>query len=361
MATYRVGIMGCGRIASTFEEHSEEHPVSIAGAFAALPSCQLVAAANRGEPRLRAFGERWGVTALYHDYRQMLANEGLDLVAIATHPPLHPEMVLAACEAGVKGIFCEKPMALSLGECDAMIAACRRSGIPLLVNCSRRWSGEFEAVRRIAEQHSLGELLHLVGHCCGAKPTPDWEAATEGPLIHDAVHLLDIMRFFAGDVEWVIGTATRRKRQEFRVEDTSLSLLQFRSGVDGTLIVDELTDYTHFDLELVFERGLVRLGFGTGLWVSKGIEFEAPNWEELFPDQMPPPIWTEPSILRAAQDLVECIEQRREPRCNGEDGRAAMELIMAIYESQRRDNARVTLPLGTQESLLEVLRGEGRL
>jgi UDP-N-acetyl-2-amino-2-deoxyglucuronate dehydrogenase len=361
MATYRVGIIGCGRIASTFEEHSEEHPVTIAGAFAALPSCQLVAAANRGEPRLRAFGERWGVTALYHDYRQMLAKEKLDIVAIATHPPLHPEMALAACEAGVKGIFCEKPMALSLGECDAMIAACRRARIPLLVNCTRRWSGEFEALRRLVHEQSLGELLHLVGHCCGAKPTPDWEAETEGPLIHDAVHLLDIMRFFAGDMESVIGTATRRKRQEFRVEDTSYSLLQFRGGADGVLIVDELTDYTHFDLELQFERGLVRLGFGTGLWISKGIEFEAPNWEELFPGEMPAPAWSEPGILRAARDLVECIEQRREPRCNGQDGRAAMELIMAIYESQRRDNARVTLPLGTQESLLEVLRREGRL
>jgi predicted dehydrogenase len=124
------------------------------------------------------------------------------------------------------------------------------------------------------------------------------------------------MRFFAGDIVSVQGTATRRLRQEFRVEDTSYALIEFDSGVDGVVMV---------------------------------------------PGTLPAPLWDETSPYRAAQDLVECIETGREPRCNGQDGRAAIEAIMAIYESQRRANARVDLPLGIGESLLEILKREGQL
>lgn len=95
MRKMRVGIVGCGRIASEFEDLASEHPASIAGAFAAIGNTELVAAANRGQQRLESFGKRWGVQALYQDYRDMIARESLDIVAIATHPPLHAEIVEA--------------------------------------------------------------------------------------------------------------------------------------------------------------------------------------------------------------------------------------------------------------------------
>jgi predicted dehydrogenase len=361
MTTYRAGVIGCGRIASTFEDESDVHPASIAGAFDMLPHTTLVAACSRGEERLQAFGRRWGVTALYHDYREMLEKEALDIVAVATHPPLHPEMVIAAAEAGVRGIFCEKPMALSLGECDAMREACRRAGTKLLVNCTRRWSGPYEAVRRLILEGTLGDLLHLVAHCQGCKPTPDWQSEHEGPLLHDTVHTFDLLRFFAGDVAWVLATATRRERYEFRVEDTSYSLLQFRNGMSGVVIVDELTEYERWDVELQFTKGKVRLGPDFALWTTRPLEFEKGWWYELVPGEFPAPAWEEPGLLVAARDLVEAVETGRECRCTGADGRAAIEIIMAIYESERRGNAKVHLPLGIQESVLEVLRREGKM
>ncbi|MCW5853444.1 MAG: Gfo/Idh/MocA family oxidoreductase [Anaerolineae bacterium] len=361
MTDYRVGIIGTGRVASKMEESSDEHPVTIAGAFDMLPNTQLVAGCNRGAAGLKAFGERWGVTALYHNYREMLEREALDIVAVATHPPLHAQMVEAACASGVKGIFCEKPMALDLRDCDRILDACAKSGTTLLVNCTRRWSGQYEAVRQLVASGQLGPLYHIVAHCQGAKPTPDWVADTEGPLLHDAVHTFDSLRFFAGDVASVIGTATRRQRLEFRVEDTSYSLLQFESGVDAVVISDELTTYSRFDIELQCERGVVRLETNPGLWEAKLIDFEKGNWWVLEPGEMPQPTWSEPVFLRAARDLVECMETGRQPRCNGLDGRKAVEIITAIYESERRGNTRVSLPVGVQESLVDVLRREGKL
>ena len=361
MSMYRVGVIGCGRIASTMEDESDVHPITIAGAFDALPNCQIVAACNRGAERLHAFGERWGVDTRYHDYREMLDRESLEVVCVATHPPLHPEMVVAAAQAGAKGVFCEKPMALSLGECDAMLEACNQAGTKLLVNCSRRWSGEYQAARQLIDSGEIGPLLHIVAHCQGCKPSPEWVADTEGPLLHDTVHTFDVLRFFAGDVASVLGTARRRMRHEFRVEDTSFTLLQFQSGVDGVVISDELTEYERWDVELQCEKGILKLGFGAGLWRAEPIEFEEGSWWNLMSCTSPDPIWTETPTLRAAQDLIDCIENDRQARCSGSDGRAAVEVIMAIYESERRGNGWVDLPLGTAESLVEVLRREGKL
>ena len=358
---YRVGIMGCGRIASSMEDESDVHPISITGAFEALPNAEVVAGCNRGVEKLQAFGKRWGIDALYHDYREMLEKENLDIVCVATHPPLHPEMVVAAAEAGAKAIFCEKPMALSLGECDAMLDACEKAGTKMLVNCSRRWSGEYQAVKDLINSGELGPLLHVVAHCQGCKPFPEWVADTEGPLLHDAVHTFDTLRMIAGDVTKVLGTATRRMRHEFRVEDTSYTLLQFENGVDGVVISDELTEYERWDVEFQCEKGVIRMGTGQNLWVSKPIDFEQGWWWNLEPGELPAPAWTDTSPLRAAQDLIECVEQDREPRCTGNDGRAAIEVIMAIYESERRGNSWIELPLGVQESLVDVLQREGKL
>jgi predicted dehydrogenase len=360
MAQHRVGLIGTGRIGSEFEDLMTEHPVSIAGAFNALPECQLVAGCNRGRERLERFGERWGVTALYQDFRQMLAHERLDIVAVATPPGAHRDQVVGAAEAGAKGIFCEKPMALSLGECDDMIAACRQSGAVLLVNCSRRWSGLHEAVRQAAADGRWGRLLHLVGYCQGCKPLPEWEADHEGPMLHDAVHLYDLMRFYAGNVEWVLGTASRRRRQELRVEDTSLAILQFHSGVQGVAVVDELTDYSRFDLELHFERGLVRFGADAAAFRAvPASDSRETWWQTLAPDELPAPAWDGTPIQNAARDLVRCIGTRAQPRCAGRDGRAAIEVIMAVYESEHRGHEKVALPLEECRPMLEVLRAEG--
>ena len=181
-------------------------------------------------------------------------------------------------------------------------------------------------------------------------------------MLHDTVHLFDIMRFFAGDIEWVLATATNRKRPEHHVEDTSLSIFQFKSGVDAIVLADELTEYAKFDIELHFERGLLRLGsqyesFGSIKRPSGTEDW----WYTLKPDAFPELSWEDPGILVAAKDLVGAIEEDRECRGTGHDGRAGIEAIMAIYESQRRGNEKVYFPFEEPRRMVDVLREEGML
>ena len=112
MKKFKIGIVGCGRIGSILEEDPlRGKPCTHAGGFSALPTAQLSAGCDIDPERLQKFGKRWNVTQLYSDYQDMLNKESLDIVCIATWTPLHAKMTLKAAEAGVKGIFCEKPIA----------------------------------------------------------------------------------------------------------------------------------------------------------------------------------------------------------------------------------------------------------
>lgn len=363
MTMYRGGLVGCGRI-GTLWETDPPTPLTHAGAMAVHPQIDLVAGASRGQDHLDWFGKRWGVDALYRDYREMLAKEQLDIVCIATHPGLHLPIVEAAVAAGAKGIFCEKPLALSLTDADAIVAACQRAGCVLSVNHSRRWDPAHRQAKAMIEQGLIGEVVSLFGLCQGIKPFPAWVADEEGPLIHDAVHTFDLFRLFAGDVASVVGTAHRRK-QPFRVEDMSDAIFQFKNGVNGVVMVSEVTRYNRFELQIQGTDGVISLGNAGNCWwssVDRTDHLNEPDprieWYELTPEPFPA-VPQASSVQRAMEELVTCIETGAQPSSSGKDGVASLEMVMAIYESQRRGNTPVALPLTDRASVLYRLREEG--
>ena len=135
MKKYKIGIIGCGRIGSLLEEDPlRGKPCTHAGGFSALPASHLSAGCDIDTDRLEKFGKRWNVTQLYSDYQDMLNKESLDIVCIATWTPLHAKMTLKAAEAGVKGIFCEKPIAINLKQARDMVRVCQEKNISLIIN-----------------------------------------------------------------------------------------------------------------------------------------------------------------------------------------------------------------------------------
>ncbi|MDQ1301856.1 MAG: hypothetical protein QG637_1778 [Chloroflexota bacterium] len=364
---YRAGLVGCGRVGALWDlEGDAPAPLTHAGALALLPQISLVAGASRGRSHLAAFGRRWGVDALYDDYREMLAKERLDIVAIATHPGLHRDIVEHAVRAGARALFCEKPLALDLADADAIVAACRAAGCQLFVNHSRRWHPAYQTARELLQSGAIGELVALSGVCQGCKPHPSWQSAEEGPLLHDAVHLFDLFRMFGGDVLAVMGTA-RRRRQPYPVEDDSQVICELANGVSATAQVNELTRYARFELELQGTEGLIRLNDAEGrLWTSVRLSAQRSEpdprfeWWQLAPVAFPAYRPASP-LLEAVTELVAGLETGARPSSSGEDGLAALEICMAVYESQARGNARVALPLADRRSQLSALRAAGKL
>lgn len=148
------------------------------GALADKVSAQCGASAGAGEPPVP-----------YTDYAAMLREARADIVGIATPNRLHCEMTLAALEAGARAIYCEKPIAVDLGEARRMVDACRAAGVPLIFNHQRRTGPDFAWMREQIEAGTVGEVYLIRGTCAG-------------DMLSDGTHLVDSVLYLTGDAEW---------------------------------------------------------------------------------------------------------------------------------------------------------------
>jgi predicted dehydrogenase len=205
---FRAAIIGTGRIAGTYDDeiihypdvelpggsvHTNMYsvkPVAHAGAYQTVPGYRLIAAASRGQERLHAFGQRYGVRALYTDYRRMLTAERPDVVSICTRSPEKCDAVLACAEAGVRAVIVEKAFATSMVEADAMLAACEQAGTFVAMHHPMRFSLMFRRLRQLTHDGSIGDLGAMTIYATGE-------------LIH-GTHAFDLVRFLGGEVTAVL-------------------------------------------------------------------------------------------------------------------------------------------------------------
>lgn len=328
-AKYRAVIAGCGSMASG-------HAIG----YQSLDSVEIVAIADPVAEARASFGERYGIKAQYEDFRQMLDQERPDIVSIVTWHRLHAPMTIAACARRPKAVLCEKPMSTSLGDCDEMIVAARRNEVKLAIAHQRRFNPAWNEARRLIKEGAIGRVRQVVAR------------GGQG-LLNDCSHLLDMMRYVQGDVEadWVLGNIERktdRYERDIRIEDRSAGIIHFDNGAMG-LLLQELDGPNYQGgifygsegtLELDEEK--VRLlSSRTGKWEERPIQGENPS-------------------VGQARELVEWIEGKTEHRGRAENGRAAVEIIMAIYESARMHEV-VSLPLKTRACPLDLMVESGAL
>lgn len=361
MTSLRAAVIGLGRIGSTLEDDPKRiHPCTHAGALAYLPEVELVSGAARSDASAQRFKERWGVANVYTDYRKMIENERLDIIGIATNPETHAEIVETIAPMGIKGIMCEKPLALSLEESDRMIEACEKHGVVLMTMHNRRFNSIYRTAKQLIADGVIGTVNSLVGICQGCKPVKNWQSEFEGPLLHDATHLFDIMRYLFGDVEWIQSDLERAKPDD-RVEDSAYTIMRFKNGIYGTTLVNERTDYMRFELEIQGSKGkMLLLTNEAYLWVYADSQY-ASGFRELVQTDYPVASTPMNAYLEGYKELIHCV-QANSPFNNsstGLDGRAALEIIMGIYESKRKDSTKIYLPLPSMPSSLVAATKEG--
>lgn len=325
---YRVGIVGCGLIASRFEDDRlREHPCTHAGAYNSLPATEIVAAADTDRRRLKDFSDKWGTKNVYTDYRKMFKNENLDILSVCTNTPSHAEITIAAAESGIKCIFCEKPIASNLKDAEDMIKACKSNGVKLLVNHTRRWDSNYQKVRELLASGTLGTLKFTTGYCPSG-------------LLNNGTHMFDILRYFVGDVDEVFG-----KTAAGDTDPGGYGLLTFKNKV-YSFVDAAKREYLIFEIDLHSSDGRIRIsdnGKKFELWSAK----DSRNYmsiKELFAKEFPRPKVQKNSIVYAIEHLIDCMENDARPICSGEDGKAALEIALAIHESNK-SGSEVRLPL----------------
>ena len=321
---YRVGIVGCGRIATRH-----------ANAYTAIESTELVAAAESDPERRLKFDESYGIVGLYENYRDMLGNEELDIISICTWPPLHCEMTIAGAESSAQAILCEKPMALNLGEADRMLEACEATGTKLVIGHQHRFDSQAVNAIDLLKGSAIGELQSIFGHC-------------SSDLLTNGTHVVDLIRYFVDDspIGWVMGQIDRPSDKVnfgHRVEHNAIGHWQFENGVYAMLAQGELAP-SGYAFQLCGTTGIISVNAPEGRLlqvITKNGELDI-SLEDINPKQA------------EIEALIAWMEGGPPHRSRGENGRATMEVLMAIMESSRLHRA-IYLPLETEASPLELM------
>jgi predicted dehydrogenase len=332
-------------------------------AFVGLDGVEMVALADPDEAGRAAALKRSGAAKGYADYHEMLERERLDLVAVGPYDlDQHEEMVVAAARSGAKAIYCEKPIARSLDEADRMLAECDARGVKVAVAHQNRGTPAPRLAQRLIREGKIGRL-----HRMRAWPKQDSRGGGLELLIH-GTHTYDLMRLFAGEARWCHARVTCGGREatqkdakpgQYAVGPIAGEDIVAEHGFDGgvvgqyeSMVSDDGGGTPYLRMEVSGTGGT--LAFWSG--ADSPVYFTArpyplpdgrDEWERLEVEEVPIPAGMNrqhPGNQALVRDLLAAVEEDRAPHSSGHDARAALEMIMAVYESHLRGE-RVALPL----------------
>ena len=331
MAAYRVAVIGTGGVA-----RNRHLP-----AIRSSERMELAALADLSQEALDKCASVGSIPA-YQDYGEMLRREKPDIVGIGTRAGTHCQIVGDCARAGVRGILCEKPMARTLRECEAMIAECETRGVKLAIGHQRRYKEQHQFAKQLIDRGELGRLVALWGSC-------------PPHFIEWGTHYVDLMLWYAGDVGFVMGQisgATRPGRGGYGEPDPVIGYMHFKSGAIGVLetnLAGRKDDDRPRVIHIRGEQGEAEVMVDGALRYCTA---DSPGW-------VSPPLSPRDGFLLEYENLCDGIETGREPLDSGRDGMKALEVLLALLESARL-RSQVALPLAQKENPLELMEREGK-
>lgn len=281
----------------------------------------------------------------YSDYHSMLATERPELVAIATESGKHAAIALDCIEAGCNLII-EKPIALSISDADAIINAAKKKGVKVCASHQNRFNKSIQKIREAVEKNRFGRMFYGTAHIRWCR---DWEYYARakwrgtweqdgGALMNQCIHNIDLLRWMMGDeVDEVIGMTDRLNHPYIEAEDLGIALVKFKNGAYG--MIEGTTDLYPKNLEetlyLFGEKGTVKAGGQSVNRIEEWRFSDALDEPEMVIKQFaenPPNIYGFGHTPLYA-DMIDAIQNNREPYVNAEAGKRALELVLAIYKS----------------------------
>ena len=263
-APVRVGVLGYGAIG---HEHN--------AAIALTQGLELAAVCDTDSRRIEAARTLAPGLTAHDDGRDLLADDGVDLVIVSTPPSSHAAWTLHALEAG-KSVVVEKPFCLTVEEADRQIAAAAERGLTLAVYQNRRWDADYLALKQVVRSGQIGEVFHYESFIGGyGHPCNYWHSdeSVSGGAIYDwGSHYLDwVLDLFDQEVEWVSATTHKRVWHDVTNADHSRVLVHFTDGVEA--------EFTHSDLSAALKPKFYVLGTEGGIvgdWRFESVHARSP-------------------------------------------------------------------------------------
>ena len=352
----KYALIGCGRIALNHIQAAKENGLEVVGLCDLVPENIDTMLQKAGMPTLQ--------THRYQDYRQMLAEQRPDLVAIATESGLHAGIALDCMEAGCNVII-EKPIALSMKDANLLVAKAQEMGVKACACHQNRFNESIQQIRKAVEEGRLGKLSHGTIHVRwnrnkGYYEQAPWRGTWDmdgGALMNQSIHGIDLLRWMMGDeVEEVFAFTSRRFHDYLEAEDIGVAVVRFRNGALGT--IEGTTNVFPQNLEetlyLFGEQGTVKAG-GKSVNTIDVWQFAdaRPEDAEIASGGLCEQVKNVYGNGRLYADMIAAIEQDRAPYVDLEAGRRALEMVLAIYQSELTGKP-VKLPL--QEFSVEEMK-----
>ena len=337
----KVGIcfVGVGRAGAV---HGKNYSRRIIGA-------KVVAVVDSNRSIAMEAAKEYSVKNWYTDHEKALKQKDVDAVVISTPTFTHAKIAIDAAEAG-KHVFCEKPMALTLKEADEMIAACRSAGVKLQIGFMRRFDPEFQSAKQKIEEGVIGKpsIIKSTGRGPGLPPSWACDPKTSiGMLAEVNSHDFDSVRWLMGsdvrrvyaEVESITIPELKEKYPEFY--DNAVVTLRFANGSLGLIDSGCPVKYGYdARVEVLGTEGVMLIGElkyqavvickkETGVYTSP-----FPSWRDKFKE----------AYLEEGKHFIYCIINDKNPLATGEDGKAALEAVLAATKSFKEGKP-ITLPL----------------
>lgn len=277
----------------------------------------------------------------YDSYEKVIENENPDIISVVSNGPTHAEIVTCAARAGIKNIFCEKPISTNLRDAQKVIDVCRKHKSRLAVNHIRRWSPNHKKLKRMISEGLIGDLRHIYFQC-----------GSTG-LGNLAMHFFDNMRFYTdSEVEWIIGftdkTGTPNPRGSQFKDPAGYGVLHFQNGVRAFIDTSEDTGVRHV-FELVGRWGRVtieELGNSWKVSARKDEDRRLPLTRYVLPmEEIPFELETEFDIPGLTSLAIKELLEGGDISCDGEVAKKALEITVAFHISDAAGNQKVYLPL----------------
>lgn len=344
----KYALIGCGRIAINHIKAVIKNQLE----FVAV--CDIVA------ENMTALLEKGGLekdTSIRHytDYRKMLEENEIELVGIATESGIHAEIALYCIDHGVNCII-EKPIAMSIRDAEEIIRRSEEKGVKVAACHQNRFNVAVQELRRALEAGRFGKLSHGSIHVRWNRDEnyytqAPWRgkwASDGGALMNQCIHGIDLLRWMLGDgVEEVYGQTRQQFHDYLEAEDVGMAVVKFRNGAIAT--IEGTTNVYPRNLEetlyIFGEKGTVKLGGKStnniDVWQFAD-ETEADTRNRGLQEQTSNVYGNGHSSLYA--DMIQAVQEDRKPYVDAVAGRNALELVLAVYKSQKT-GLPVKLPL----------------
>jgi len=342
----KYALIGCGRISPNHIEAAKNNRLDFVAMCDIMPEVM--------EEKSKKFNLEY--VHRYTDYKEMLEMEEPDLVAVATESGKHAQIALDCIDAGCNLII-EKPIALSLADADEIIRRGHEKGVKVCANHQNRFNKSIQKIRDAVDRGRFGRMFYGTAHIRWCRDweyysRADWRGTWKqdgGALMNQCIHNIDLLRWMmGGGIEEVVGMTDRLNHEYIEAEDLGIALIKFSNGSYG--IIEGTTDIYPKNLEetlyLFGQKGTIKAG---GTSVNKIEEWRFSDCLD-DPDEVKKEFGENPPNVYGFghtplyADVIDAIKNDRDPYVTGEEGRNALELVLAIYKSAATGE-RVKLPM----------------